>query len=115
MAPGTHSTAKRGEDWVVIASFDSHHRGERMLAKLGRGFRAKARDGRVTAIVVTANPDGSLKLTQSRMVTRSGYVGTLIHLSLVWWIGFLGLLSAVRGVRGGIHAAGMASRARRVG
>jgi len=107
MASGTDSTAKPGEDWVVIASFDSHRRGELMLAKLGRCFRAKAREGRVTAIVVTENADGSLKLTQSRAVTGSGFVGTLIRLPLVWWIGFLGLFGAVKGVRGGIHAAEM--------
>lgn len=51
----------------MIASFDSHGHTEHMLASLGREFRKNARAGRVTAVVVRGNPDGSLTVTQSRV------------------------------------------------
>jgi hypothetical protein len=107
MAAEPGSTAKLEEEWVVLASFGTRQRGEYTLARLGRGFRSQARDGRVIALVVTENADGSLKLTQSRAVTASGFIGTLLRLSLVWIIGFLGLFSAAQGAKGGAHAVGL--------
>ena len=101
------ATAKPGEDWVVFASFDGARRGEHMFVKLGRHFRGDVRKGLATAVVVTENADGSLKLRQSRAVTVTGYLGTLIHLSTSWMIGFMGLSSAVKGVGQGAHAAKM--------
>jgi hypothetical protein len=63
-----------------------------MLASLGRGFRTKARKGGTTAVVVRGNPDGSLKVTESRVLSASDLMSTLIHLSLSWTIGFIGSL-----------------------
>jgi hypothetical protein len=76
-----------------------------LFVKLGRGFRKDVRGGKATAVVVTGNADGSLKVRQSRAVTVTGYINTLIHLSTSWMIGFLGLSSAAKGVGQGLHAA----------
>ena len=56
---------------VIVASFENRHAAEHCLASLGRGFRKQARKGHVTAFVISANKDGSLKLTQSRVVTKA--------------------------------------------
>jgi uncharacterized membrane protein len=61
---------------VVNASFDSDRHAEQMFASLGRGFRKKARQDGTTAVVVRGNADGSLKLTQSRVLTASGWMAT---------------------------------------
>lgn len=58
MAAEPGSTAKLEEEWVVLASFGTRQRGEYTLARLGRGFRSQARDGRVIALVVTETPMG---------------------------------------------------------
>jgi len=71
---------------------------------LGEAFRKKARAGLVTAVVVTGNSDGSLRLTQSHVVTASGFVTTLIRLPLMWRIGLIGLVTSAKGVEGGVHA-----------
>ncbi len=47
-----------------------------MLTSLGRGFRKKARKGGTTAVVVRGNPDGSLKVTESRVLSAGGKPGT---------------------------------------
>ena len=78
MTSETNSAAKSGQESVVIASFDSYRHAEHMLASLGRGFRKKARKGGATGVVVRGNPDGSLKLTQSRVLTASDFTSTLI-------------------------------------
>jgi hypothetical protein len=57
-----------GEEAVVLASFENRHVAEHMLLSLGRGFRKKARKGGATAFVVSGNKDGSLKLTESRVL-----------------------------------------------
>ena len=75
-----------------------------MLASLGRGFRKQARTGQVSAFVVSVNKDGSLKLTQARVVTTGMVEHTVIHLSVSWTIGFLGLISTLRGAKGSAHA-----------
>jgi hypothetical protein len=54
-----------------------------MLASLGRGFRTKARKGGTTAVVVRGNPDGSLKVTESRVLSASDFMSTLIHLAVM--------------------------------
>ena len=74
---------------VVLASFESRRAAEHMLASLRRGLRTKARKGHVTALVVSANKDGSVKLTQSRLLTASGFVYTLLRISIAIALGFL--------------------------
>jgi hypothetical protein len=78
------------QEIAVLASLPSRRGAEHMVHSLGREFRRTARKGRASACVVTANPDGSLKETQSHVVTASGISATLIHLSLSWTVGFMG-------------------------
>jgi hypothetical protein len=99
------AAARSGQEWVVVASFDRYRHAEHMLASLGRGFRTKARKGGTTAVVVRGNADGSLTLAQSRVLTASGLASALIRVSLSWTVGFMGLLSTLKGTEGGIHAA----------
>jgi hypothetical protein len=99
MTSETSSVAKSGPDSVVVASFDSYRHAEHMLASLGRGFRKKARKGGATAVVVRGNPDGSLKVTESRVLSASDLVSTLIRVSLAWTIGFMGLFSTLKGAK----------------
>jgi hypothetical protein len=42
-------------------------------------------------------------VTQSRVLTATGFVHTLLHISLSRTIGFMGLLSTLRGDRGAAH------------
>jgi len=107
MAAGADSTPKPDGAWVALAGFDGRRHAEYALARLGRSFRSQARDGQVLALVVSENADGSLMVTQSRAVTASGFIGTLLRLSMVWIIGLLGLFSAAKGVKGGARAAGL--------
>lgn len=69
MTSEASSVAKSGGESVVIARFDSYRHAEHMLASLGRGFRAQARKGGATAVVVRGNLDGSLKATESRVLS----------------------------------------------
>jgi uncharacterized membrane protein len=94
------------QDFVILASFENRRAAEHMLASLGRGFRKKHRKGHATALVISENKDGSLKLTQSRVLTASGFVYTLLRISLAWMIGFLGLLATMRGGRGAAREVG---------
>lgn len=90
----------------MLASFDSYRHAEHMLASLGREFRKKARKrGGTTAVVIRGNPDGSLKVTESRVLSAGDFVYVLMRISLSWLIGFIGLFSMLRGARGGAHAA----------
>ncbi|MEU9089726.1 hypothetical protein [Streptomyces sp. NPDC048428] len=107
MTSETTSVAQSGQESVVIASFDSRHRAERMLVSLGRGFRGIARKGGTTAVVISGNADGSLRLTQSRVLTASGFTNALFRVSLSWMVGFMGLFSTLKGARVGAHAAGV--------
>jgi hypothetical protein len=93
------------EEFVVLASFENRHAAEHMLLSLGRGFRKKAHRGRATAFVVSGNKDGSLKLTESRVVEANELTALLLHLSVSWMIGFLGLLSSLKGAKATVHAA----------
>jgi hypothetical protein len=94
-----------GQESVVLASFENRRAAEHMLMSLGRGFLKKARKGGATAFVVSGNKDGSLKLTQSRALEAGGLTYTLLHLSVSWMVGFLGIRSTLKGVKAGAHAA----------
>jgi hypothetical protein len=87
-------------DLVVLASFENRHAAEHTLALLGRGFRKEARKGHVTVLVITGNQDGSLTLTQSRVLTAGGFGYTLARISLSVTIGFTGIISTLKGAKG---------------
>jgi hypothetical protein len=103
MMPRMASEVDAAQDWVILASFENRHATERMLASLRRGFRKQARKGNVTALVISANKDGSLKLTQSRVLSAGNFVYTLTRISLSVAIGFTGIISTLRGAKGGVH------------
>jgi hypothetical protein len=105
MASKRGAAEAAGQDWVVLASFENRHAAEHMLLSLGRGFRKKARKGGASAFVVSGNKDGSLKLTESRVLEAGYLTHTLLHLSASWMVGFWGTLSALKGVKAGAHAA----------
>jgi hypothetical protein len=75
-----------------------------MVSSLGREFRRTALKGHASALVVNANPDGSLNERQSHVVTASGVSAALIHLSLSWTVGFMGLFSSLKGAKRTAHA-----------
>jgi hypothetical protein len=75
------------------------------MASLGRGFRTKARKGGTTAVVVRGDPNGSLKVTESRVLSAGDFVSTLIRVSPSWTVGFMGLVSTLRGTKSAAHAA----------
>jgi hypothetical protein len=104
MAATASSPAMSGPDSVVVASFDSYRHCEHMLASLGAGFRRTTRKGGTTAVVVRGNADGSLKLAQSRVLTASRMVSALMRVSLSWLVGFMGLLSMLKGAKRAVHA-----------
>jgi hypothetical protein len=93
-----------GQEWVVIASFENRRAAEHMLASLGHKFRRNARNGHADAFVVTSNADGSLELTESRVLAASGFAATMIRLSLSWTVGFMGLVSTLKGAKSATHA-----------
>lgn len=99
------SAASSGEDSVVVASFADYRRAEHMVASLGGGFRRKARKGGARVVVVRGNPDGSLKVTQSRVLEAGDFTAVLMHVSLSWVVGFLGTASMLKGARSGVHDA----------
>jgi len=96
--PTTHAS-------VVIASFENHHAAEHFLRSLGRGFRKRARTGNVTAFVVRGNNDGSLKLTQSRVVTAEGIKAAVFGVFTSMMVGLMGIRGMLKGVKSGGHAA----------
>jgi hypothetical protein len=104
MTSETGSVAKSGQESVVLASFDSYRHAEHMLASLGGEFRRKARKGGVRAVVVRGNPDGSLKVTESRVLAASDLVAVVMRVSLSWLVGFMGLFSMAKGARGEVRA-----------
>jgi len=101
--PAVASEGDLAHDWVILASFQNRHAAERMLASLRRGFRKQARKGKTTALVISANQDGSLKLTQSRVLSAGNFLYTLTRISLSLTIGFTGIISTLKGARGGAH------------
>ena len=88
---------------VVLASFENRHAAERTLASLSREFREAARKGHAKAFVIHANKDGSLTLTQSRILTAGGFGYTLARISLSVTIGFTGIVSTLKGAKGAAH------------
>ncbi len=89
---------------VIVASFENRHAAEHFLAALGRDFRKQARKGRVSAFVTSGNKDGSLKLTQSRVVTKAGIEAAIIGVFTSMMVGFMGIRGTLKGVRTGGHA-----------
>jgi hypothetical protein len=90
---------------TILASFDSRRAAEHMLASLGRKFREKARKEGVDAFIVRGNSDGSLKLTQSRVLTAGGITSALVHVSFSLTVGFWGTVSMFKGLWRSGHAA----------
>lgn len=88
------------QDFVILASFENRRAAEHLVVALGHDFRKKHRAGHAAAFVISVNRDGSLELTQSRVLSASGFVATTIRISLAWTVGFLGLLSTLRGGKG---------------
>jgi hypothetical protein len=82
MASEEDPAARSGQECVVIASFENRRAAEHMLVSLGHQFRRNARKGHADAFVVSGNADGSLKLTESRVLEASGFTATILHLSL---------------------------------
>lgn len=92
------------DELVVLASVDNRRAAERMVASLGHKFRKMARKGGTSALVVSGNPDGSLKLTQSRALTAGDLTAALLGVSAAWTIGLLGIFSTLKGTKKGAHA-----------
>jgi hypothetical protein len=105
VASETGAAAESGEASVVLARFGSYRHAEHMLASLGRGFRTKARKGGARAVVVRGNPDGSLKVTESRVLSASDFMATVVRVSLSWTIGFAGLFALLKGAKSETRAA----------
>jgi hypothetical protein len=93
------------EESVVLAVFENRNAAERMLRSLGRDFRQKAHSGDAAALVISGNADGSLKLTQSRVVTASGVGAAVVGVSAAMMAGLVGTLSALKGAKTVTHAA----------
>src|SRR6478609_10283464 len=99
------SEVDAAQDWVILAGFQNGRAAEHMVASLGRGFRQKHRKGHAEALVVSANKDGSLKVTQSRALSASGFLYTVLRIGLSVLIGFMGMLGALRGAKGSVKEA----------
>jgi hypothetical protein len=97
--------ARPGQEWVVVASFANRHAAEHVLASLGHEFRRNARKGRTDAFVVTGNADGSLKLTESRVLQASGLAATITRVSASMLVGLVGVGAMLKGAKGTAHAA----------
>ena len=105
MASEDGPPARSGQEWVVIASYGNRRAAEHMLASLGHEFRRNARKRHAEAFVASGNADGSLKLTESRVLEASGFTASILHLSLSWTVGFMGLVSTLKGAKATAHAA----------
>lgn len=90
---------------MVLASFANRYSAERMLGSLGRGFRTAARKSDAVAFIVSGNRDGSLKLTQSRLVSASGLAVGVIGVSVATVAGLMGMMSILKGARSQTRAA----------
>jgi uncharacterized membrane protein len=99
------SEVDAAQDWVILAGFQNARSAEHLVASLGRGFRQKHRKGHAEALVVTANKDGSLKVTQSRALSASGFLYAVMRIGLSVLIGFMGMLGALRGAKGSVKEA----------
>ena len=92
------------DGFVVLASFENRHLAERSVASFGRHFRGLSRKGQADALVVKANADGSLEVRQSRALKAGNLTNLFVRLSLSIAIGFLGVLSGLKGVKQTGHA-----------
>jgi hypothetical protein len=99
------SAGVSGQDSVVLASFDSYRAAEHMVASLGGELRRNARKGGARVVVVRGNPDGTLKVTASRVLEAGDLTATLMHIALSWVVGFLGLFSMFKGGKSGVRSA----------
>jgi len=88
MASEGGAADETGQESVVLASFENRYAAERMLLSLGHRFRKKAHRGGATAFVVSGNKDGSLKLTESRVLEAGDFTAVMLHLSVSWMVGF---------------------------
>jgi hypothetical protein len=86
---------------MVIARFDSYRRAEHVAASLGREFGRKARKGGAIAVVVRGGPDGSLIVTESRVLSAGDLASGLMPVSLAWMAAFMGPFFVAKGARGG--------------
>jgi hypothetical protein len=103
--PSSAAVSGQDQDSVVLASFESYQAAEHMVASLGREFRKKARKGGARAVVVRGNADGTLKVTESRVLEAGDFTAALMHISLSWVVGFMGTFSMLKGARSGARAA----------
>ena len=88
---------------VVLASFSDRRAAEHMVASLGRAFRKPARKGHATALVISGNKDGSLKVTESRVLSAADFIAVVERIALSVTIGFMGIGAMVKGSRGGVR------------
>jgi hypothetical protein len=88
---------------VILASFGDRHAAEHALASLRQEFRKAARKGHAKALVIHGNKDGSLTLTQSRVLSASGVIYTVVRIPLVVTIGFTGIVSTLKGAKGAVR------------
>jgi hypothetical protein len=98
---------------IVLASFENRHAAERWLASIGRDVRRQARTGHVEAFVISGSKDGSLKLTESRVLTTTGVAALIPHLGASIMLGFIGIRSMLRGAK--IEGPALLKRAPHVG
>jgi len=92
-------------DSVVLASFPNRWAAESMLGSLGHTFRHKARKRGNNAFVISGNSDGSLNLTESRVLEARGLAHTLIKFAADVMVGFIGIGATLQGVAGWRRAA----------
>lgn len=59
----------------------------------------------MTAFVVRGNKDGSLKLTQSRVLTAEGLEAALVGFTTAVMLGLIGIRGMLKGAKTGGHAA----------
>ena len=97
------SEVDAAQDFVIVAAFENRHAAERMLVSLRHRFREKHHKRHATALVITGNKDGSLRLAQSRVLTASGFASTVIRISLSWTVGFIGITSMLRGGKSAVR------------
>lgn len=97
------SEVDAAQDFVIFASFENRHAAEHMLVSLRRRFREKHHKRHATALVISGNKDGSLRLSQSRVLTANGFAYTLIRISLSWTVGFIGITSMLRGGKSAVR------------
>ena len=102
MASEPVANGASGEESVVLASVANRRAAEHVVASLGHGFRKKHRKGHASAHVISSNEDGSLKLTQSRVLSAGGVVYTGMRISLSVLMGFIGITSWLRGAKGAV-------------